>query len=80
MSHTLVDDAIWARLAPLIPRAASGEGIGVDHAPKNAVYQYHLGLAAAKIGLNEEAREALLLDPQFDGSADAQRMLTGLKE
>ena len=55
----------------------------VDRSPKNAVYQYHLGLAYAKSGNDEEARkaleQALVLDPKFDGSADAQRVLAGLK-
>jgi Flp pilus assembly protein TadD len=47
------------------------------------VHQYHLGLAYAKSGNKEEARkaleQALALDPKFDGSADAQRVLAGLK-
>jgi Flp pilus assembly protein TadD len=55
----------------------------VDRAPKNAVYRYHLGLAYAKSGNDEQARkaleQALVLDPKFDGSADAQRVLAGLK-
>jgi tetratricopeptide (TPR) repeat protein len=55
----------------------------VDKAPKNAVYQYHLGLAYAKSGNKEEARkaleQALVLNPTFDGSAEAQRVLAGLK-
>jgi tetratricopeptide (TPR) repeat protein len=55
----------------------------VDRAPKNAVYQYHLGLAYAKSGNDAQARkaleQALVLDPKFDGSADAQRVLAGLK-
>ena len=55
----------------------------VDKSPKNAVYQSHLGLAYAKSGNKEEARraleQALLLDPKFDGAADAQRMLAELK-
>jgi tetratricopeptide (TPR) repeat protein len=56
----------------------------VDKAPKNPVYQYHLGLAHAKSGNKEEARkaleQALALDPKFDGSADAQRVLAGLRQ
>ena len=55
----------------------------VDKVPNNARYHYHLGLAYAKIGNNEEARkaleQALRLDPTFDGSADARRVLAGLK-
>jgi Flp pilus assembly protein TadD len=55
----------------------------VDKSPKNAVFQYHLGLAHVKSGNKEEARkaleQALVLDPKFDGSADARRVLAGLK-
>jgi hypothetical protein len=29
MSHTLIDDTIWARLAPLIPGAAFEKGTGM---------------------------------------------------
>ena len=55
----------------------------VSKSPGNAVYEYHLGLAYAKNGNKEEARQALeqalVLDPKFDGFADAQRVLAGLK-
>jgi tetratricopeptide (TPR) repeat protein len=55
----------------------------VDKSPKNAVYRYHLGLAYAKSGNRDEARkvleQALMLDPKFDGSADAKRVLAGLQ-
>ncbi len=55
----------------------------VDKSPKNAVYRYHLGLAYAKSGHLEDARkaleQALALDPKFNGSADAQSVLAGLK-
>jgi tetratricopeptide (TPR) repeat protein len=55
----------------------------VDKAPKVAAYQYHLGLAYAKNGNKADARKALelalSLDPKFDGAADAQRVLAGLK-
>ena len=52
--------------------------------PKNARSQYHLGLAYAQSGNKEETRkaleQALRLDPAFDGSADARRVLSQLKE
>ena len=55
----------------------------VDKSPRNAVYQYHLGLAYATSGEGDDARKALeralMLDPQFNGSADARRVLAGLK-
>jgi Flp pilus assembly protein TadD len=55
----------------------------VSKSPKNATYQYHLGLAEAKSGNRDEARkaleQALTLDPRFDGSADARRVLAQLK-
>lgn len=47
--------------------------------PKNAVYHYHLGLAYAKTGDEPNARraleQALKLKPDFDGSAEARRVL-----
>ena len=55
----------------------------VDQSPTNAVYRYHLGLAYAKNGNIPEARQALeqalALHPQFNGSADARRVLAGLR-
>lgn len=54
-----------------------------DKSPTNARYRYHLGLAYAKAGNTAEARkaleQALVLNPTFDGSADARRVLAGLK-
>ncbi len=44
----------------------------VEQSPTIAIYRYHLGLAYAKNGDRNEARQALEqalhLDPQFDGS------------
>jgi tetratricopeptide (TPR) repeat protein len=55
----------------------------VNKSPRNAVYRYHLGLAYAISGAGDDARtaleQALALDPKFDGSADARRVLAGLK-
>jgi tetratricopeptide (TPR) repeat protein len=51
--------------------------------PKNAIYQYHLGLAYAKTGNKAAARQALeralALDANFDGAADARTTLAALK-
>jgi len=55
----------------------------VDKSPTNARYHYHLGLAYAKSENIPAARkaleQALRLDPTFDGSADARRVLAALK-
>ena len=55
----------------------------VDRSPANARYRYHLGLAYAKNGNTAEARkaldQALAIDPNFDGSAEARRVLATLK-
>jgi len=53
----------------------------VDKAPTNAVYRYHLGLAYAQSGNTKASRQALeqalALNAQFEGSADARRVLAG---
>ena len=50
--------------------------------PKNPVYHYHLGLAYAKIGDKDKAREALKLalslNPKFEGASEAQKALAAL--
>jgi tetratricopeptide (TPR) repeat protein len=55
----------------------------VEKDPRNAVYHYHLGLAYAKAGDTQKAREALKqalsLSQNFDGSAEARQMLASLK-
>jgi tetratricopeptide (TPR) repeat protein len=49
---------------------------------KNATYHYHLGLAYVKSGDTEKARQslkqALSLNPAFEGAAEAQRVLASL--
>lgn len=49
---------------------------------KNAVYRYHLGVALLKKGDKADARaeleQALKLDPNFDGAADARKALAGI--
>jgi tetratricopeptide (TPR) repeat protein len=51
--------------------------------PRNAMYRYHLGLAYAKAGQAEKARqtlqEALRLQPDFDGADEARKVLASLK-
>jgi tetratricopeptide (TPR) repeat protein len=55
----------------------------VDKAPKNAVFQFHLGMALAKNGEKDKAlaalQTALALDPNFAGAADAVQTLTTLR-
>ena len=52
-------------------------------APTNAVYAYHLGLAYQKNGDTAKARteleRALRLKPDFEGAADARKILESLK-
>lgn len=55
---------------------------GIKKQPKNAVFQYHLGLAYAKAGDDKRARaalqQALTLQADFDGANDARRVLATL--
>ena len=55
----------------------------VQKDPRNAMYLYHLGLAAAKAGEADKARkaleEALRLQPNFDGAEEARKTLASLK-
>ena len=52
--------------------------------PRNAAYQFHLGLAYAKIGQAVKARQALetalQLQPNFDGADVARTTLSGLQD
>ena len=54
----------------------------VERDPKNASFQYHLGLAYARSGESVKARSmletALRLDSTFDGAADAKKLLASL--
>ena len=54
----------------------------VQVAPTNATFQYHLGLAYARSGDKDRAKStlqtALRLKSDFDGAADAKRVLEGL--
>jgi Flp pilus assembly protein TadD len=51
--------------------------------PRNAEYQFHLGLAYAKAGQPAKAREALqqalTLKPDFAGATEAKQVLASLK-
>lgn len=54
----------------------------VAAAPDTAIYRHHLGMVYAAVGETARAREALsralALDHQYDGAADARRILDGL--
>ena len=54
----------------------------LEKIPENPVVHYHLGLAYFKHGKPADARAeleiALGLDPQFDGSEDARKVLSGI--
>jgi Flp pilus assembly protein TadD len=51
--------------------------------PVNPIYQYHLGLAYLKSGDKVKARsaleQALQLSSDFDGAAEAKKVLAGLR-
>jgi tetratricopeptide (TPR) repeat protein len=54
----------------------------IEKDQKNALYHYHLGLAYAKNGDKDKARDslkqALSLNPKFDGADEAQKTLASL--
>ena len=56
--------------------------MSVERDTKNPLYHYHLGLAYAKNGDKDKARDslkqALSLSPTFDGASDAQKALATL--
>ncbi|WP_410964359.1 tetratricopeptide repeat protein, partial [Salmonella sp. SAL4447] len=55
----------------------------VQKQPKNATFQYHLGLAYAKAGETTRARTALqaalALDANFEGASEARSLLATLQ-
>ncbi len=66
----------------LVPLAITALQRSVDRDPKNPLAQYHLGLAYYKLGNKARARDALQaalrLQPNFDGSAEATRIIASL--
>ena len=66
----------------LFPQAVRELEGTVQSDPANPLYQYHLGLAYAKTGDKVRAKRtleaALRLKPDFDGAADAARVLSTL--
>ena len=79
-----VDDTLgWVYYKKgLATLAISSFQASVQKDPKNAIYHYHLGLAYAKNGDKDKARaslkQALTLNPTFEGAADAQKTLATL--
>ncbi len=77
-----VNDTIgWVHMKNNLPRAALPyfeKSVKKDGG--NALYQYHLGLALAGVGNTTSARlaleRAIKLKPDFDGAADAKRILS----
>jgi putative PEP-CTERM system TPR-repeat lipoprotein len=55
----------------------------IDRDPNNPVYRFHLGLAYAKLGDSPNARQALqqalTLGNNFDGAAEARKVLASLE-
>jgi tetratricopeptide (TPR) repeat protein len=68
----------------LLPQATSALQRSVEGDPSSPVYHYHLGLIHTKRGDRLKARQslekALALDSNFDGSSDARRVLTSLRD
>jgi tetratricopeptide (TPR) repeat protein len=54
----------------------------IEKDPKNPVYRFHLGLAYARVGDSAKARQslqqALALENNFDGAAEARKVLASL--
>ena len=66
----------------LFRQAVSAFEESINRSPKNAGFQFHLGLAHLKAGNPNAAKaalnEALRLDPRFDGAEEARKALEGL--
>ena len=62
--------------------AISSFQASIEKDSKNPLYHYHLGLAYAKNGDKDKARDslkqALSLNPKFDGAGEAQKTLASL--
>jgi tetratricopeptide (TPR) repeat protein len=67
----------------LLSLAISTLRMSAEKDPRNALYQYHLGLAYARAGDAGRAKplltRALALKPDFDGAHEAQVLLSSLK-
>jgi tetratricopeptide (TPR) repeat protein len=82
-SHQVDDTLGWVYYKKGLNTLAIGSfQSSIQKDPKNPVYHYHLGLAYAKVGYTEKAREALKLalslNPKFEGAAEAQKALAAL--
>jgi putative PEP-CTERM system TPR-repeat lipoprotein len=82
-SPEVSDTLGWIYLKKKLASLAVGPlQFSADKDPKNAVYQYHLGLAYAGSGDKEKARKALqralTLQPTFEGAAEARQVLATL--
>lgn len=79
-----VDDTLgWVYYKKGLATLAIGSfQASIQKDPRNAIYHYHLGLAYAKNGDKDKARaslkQALTLNPTFEGAADAQKTLATL--
>jgi tetratricopeptide (TPR) repeat protein len=66
----------------LLPLAITSLKSSVDREPKSALAQYHLGLAYFRLGDKLRAKSAfesaLHLESNFDGAAEAARILASL--
>lgn len=82
-SHEVSDTLGWIYYQKGMPElAVQALEFSARKAPNNAGYQYHLGMAYAKAGRIDEAREtlnrALQLQPNFSGAAEARDAIASL--
>jgi tetratricopeptide (TPR) repeat protein len=82
-SHEVDDTLGWIYYKKGLNTLAIGSfQSSIEKDQKNPVYHYHLGLAYAKNGDKDKARDslkqALSLNPKFDGAAEAQKTLASL--
>ena len=82
-SHQVDDTLGWVYYKKGLNTLAIGSfQSSIQKDPKNPVYHYHLGLAYAKNGDKDKAREALnlalSLNPKFNGASEAQKALGAL--
>ena len=81
--HEIDDTLGWIYYKKGLTTLAIGSfQASVEKDAKNPLYHYHLGLAYAKNGEKDKARDslkqALSLNPKFEGASEAQKTLATL--
>jgi tetratricopeptide (TPR) repeat protein len=83
--HAAIQDTLgWIYYKKgLATLAVSAFQKSLEREPKNATFHFHLGLALAKAGDNQRARaalrQAIALEPNFHGAAEAREALRSLE-